>query len=392
MKKIICTALAALVMAGAFVPCNTAFIGYAAEESFETPAAENVIKSKFQNCKIVMVTDEGTPVFEGWDRGAAMRKTRTLFTLGSDGKISDSFALPEDIDGGFSIRQSGEDIYILYESLGSGKAPKRCVKLIVLGNDLGKKGEYNYGKFSKYVQYLDAGDNKIAYVYNRRYLYVRDLDGGNKRLLFDGGEWEEKIELNTVAVNGDFLIFGAQNYMGEGEYYGIANTVTGEVTIERNDKLYTPGIMKFGDVCIMSCKTDFGKRFTFEGQQYAQIKSPRRLYIFKDGAVTELVTEADNEMSCITVTPSGDIITMESNIYKYGKEYGKDFNIVRVYRDGKCIRRIAVDCGGYTGMYASDNALYIGQSLPLPGHEGKSWNDMSAVYVTSTVRFGLDDE
>lgn len=99
MKKIICTALAALVMAGAFVPCNTEFIGYAAEESFETPAAENVIKSKFQNCKIVMVTDEGTPVFEGWDRGAAMRKTRTLFTLGSDGKISDSFALPEDIDG-----------------------------------------------------------------------------------------------------------------------------------------------------------------------------------------------------------------------------------------------------------------------------------------------------
>lgn len=195
MKKAICAALAAFVMTGAFVPCDTGFTAYAAAEKtdkaedFEKPVSEELVKSEFQNCKIVMMTDEGTPVFQGWETEGLMRKNRMLFTLDGEGKTLDSFALPEDINSGFSIRQSGEDIYMLYESLGSGKAPKRCVKLIVLNKDLEKKGEYNYGKFSKYVQYLDAGDNKIGYIYNRRYLYVRDLDGGGKRLLFDAGEW-----------------------------------------------------------------------------------------------------------------------------------------------------------------------------------------------------------
>ncbi|MDE7294745.1 MAG: hypothetical protein K2N72_10010 [Oscillospiraceae bacterium] len=345
---------------------------------YTEPLSDRIVDGGFDNCRVVLVTTEGEAIYYGYNnvKGNPFYTTdSTLFKLDGRGNISASYTFHDDNFRNSSIKQVGNNIAMIYE--------KNGVNIQLLDNSLKPLKSYNYSKFSKHAQYMDISDKYFVYAKAQRCIYISGLDGKNQRLLFDGLKYEdEQLMINTVAVSGEYVLFGAKSYIGNSNsYYGIIDIKTGDVTVTKNNSIYTVGIYSFGSTMTMGSITNISGTYSINGKVYGKITSDKKIYIWENGEMQTVNTESDNETLSYTMTPGGDLITIDGSGYKYAKKYGDDFMVLRVYKDGKCVKRVGIRCKGFAGMCAvNDHTVIISECYQKDG-QNKAYTDMTAEYI-----------
>ncbi len=352
--------------------------GEISAEDYTEPLSDRTVNSGFDNCRVVLVTTEGEAIYFGYNnvKGNPLYITdSTLFKLDDKDNITDSYTFHDDNFRSFNIKQAGNNIAMIYE--------KNGVQVQLLDNSLKPLKSYNYQKFSKHAQYMDISGKYFVYAKAQRCIYISGLDGKNQRLLFDGLKYEdEQLTISTVAVSGEYVLFGAHSYIGNNNsYYGIIDIKTGDVTVTKNNGIYTVGIYSFGSTMTMGSVTNISGSYSINGKVYGKIISDKKIYIWENGEMQTVNTEADNETLGYTMSPDGDLITIDGSGYKYAKKYGEDFMALRVYKDGKCVKRVGIRCKGFAGMCAIDDHTVIISECYQKNGQNKAYTDMTAEYI-----------
>lgn len=384
--KSIIAATAALTMALSCVPASV----YAAEKE-TVPAVQaeqesSAAKYEFTEGKTVLVPyngitlfadDDGTVYYEGSDSKNWVK----IFTLDENGNIRNSYSIDsyvndkgETIFGGgdSKLKQCGDYLYLIYTEYDSTSifANKKSTVIVKLDKELNEIARYNHEKSASSV---DTNGEKVVYIkgaVNAQRIYVCDIDGKNKKLLYSVNSEATPIEqpLNSVAIAGNYVGFqkrtGYSNASDRKEYCGLIDIETGEITLHEQrsvQQVYSssgrliwygeegyypdpegtfnniPSELLEGDSWIDYYESrykyyDDSERYVFDGENYSVIKYPTAK---KLGYSTII----DNEGNLITTT------------YKNGNQ------IYSIYHDGELMDELTLSYKGCGSVVANGGVL-----------------------------------
>lgn len=379
--KAIAAVSAALTMALSCVPAV-----YAAKD---VPAAqteeETVTKYEFTKGKTVEVPYDGNAMFADNDgtvyyMGSVSKDHAKIFTLDKNGKIRYSYDCKSYVnDKGEKIsplmnptlKQCGDYLYLIYsEYSGSVYMSVKENVIVKLDKELNEIEKYRYEKGNS----IDTNGEKVVYLKGSSKIYICDMDGKNKKLLYSVKNNAEPYEqpLNSIAIAGNYVGFqkrtGYANEPDRKEYCGIIDIETGKITLHKqrsvqqvfssNGNLIWYGEQGYypqnGDSNIPSDVFDKGAVAvdSYLSKRY-KYYSDSEIYTF-DGESYSVVKTPDAKQT----SGYGSIIDNEGNLIITSYD-GKGNVIYRIYRDGKLSGEHTVSYKGYCKAVANNGVLTI---------------------------------
>lgn len=398
--KSIAAAAAAFTMAFSCVPASI----YAAEKE-TVPAVqaeeETAVKYEFTEGKTIktpyngtsfFVDNDGTVYYKSWDSNGMK-----IFTLNENGKIRSSYNISNVNNNGKEItgvdvklKQCGDDLYLIYSEYCWFSISENVI--VKLDKELNEVAKY---KFDKSARSIDTNGEKVVYIKGHSKIYICDMDGKNKKLLYavDNSDNTKPFEqsLNSIAIAGNYVGFqkrtGYSNASGQKAYCGIIDIETGEITLHEqrsveqvfssngnliwygDDGYYPDPEGTFNNVSsdvfkggAVAADNYFRSRYkyydkceiyTFDGKNYSVVEIPNAKEVF--GSLSII----DNE---------GNLITTSYD--------GKGNQIYRIYRDGKLMDELKVSYKGSCGMVANNGVLIICYDGYIPtANDWVGWND-----------------
>ena len=417
----IAAAAAALTMALSCVPVSV----YAAKD---TPAVqaeeENAVKYEFTEGKTIKAPYDGTPFFVNNDGvvyywGSDSNKRQIIFTLDESGKVKNSYTFKSYVNddgititsGATSIKQIGNYLYLIggeYDEESWFIPQTKNNVIFKLDTELNEIARY---KFDKKFRNIDTNGEKVVYIkgsLTNQNIYVCDMDGKNKKLLYSTSINMDPVEqgTNSIAIAGNYVGFqrrtGYSNASNYKTYCGIIDIETGEVTLheERSveqvfssngylvwygDDGYYPDpegtfnnvssdVFAGGAVAADKYfrsrykKYDDSEIYVFDGENYSVIKSPD----IREQGYNFII---DNEGNRITTSYDG-----------------KGNQIYRIYHDGKLMDEIKVDYKGSSKIYANGGVMtlcYTGRNATSEDWIG--WNDTTPQEEIEAMRKEQDE-
>lgn len=384
--KAIAAAAAALSMALSCVP-----VIYAAKDVPAVQAEqESTAKYEFTEGKTIKTPYDGTPFFVDNDgvvyyMGNVSKGHTKIFTLDEGGKIRNSYDCYSYVNGdgetisplmNSTLKQCGDYLYLIYSeySEASFYMSSKGNVIVKLDKELNEAAKY---KFDKKFHDIDTNGEKVVYTkgsVTAQSIYVCDMDGKNKKLLYSTSINMKPVEqgTNSIAIAGNYVGFqrrtGYQSDPDHKEYCGLINIETGEVTLheERSvqqvfssngylvwygDDGYYPDpegtfnnvsseVFEGGAIAVDNYFQsrykyyDDSEIYVFDGENYSVIKNPNP----KELGYSTII---DNEGNLITTS--------------FDQKAKK--TIYRVYHDGELMDEIRVDYKGSGKLYANGGVM-----------------------------------
>lgn len=284
--------------------------------------SEKNVSSKFDNCKVVLVSDD--IYYIAYNYGGESAK---IVTLDENGNTVRSGDLGYSAD--FYVTQLDDKIYVVYNTFSKDKSIKgTCCK--IFDAELNEVAVHDISAYSKTPQYVGVNKNGIIYRKSGK-LYYADFDGKNKKVLLDlAKDCSGADSITSVAANNDHAAFTLGGFGGR--YYGVADLKTGEIQMKNDNTVFYPEV--HGDyIMFPSYLLDWnkasGKVIVFNGSGFNTV---------------ETETQLESAQGYCTMTVDGRLITQEFSESKYGEKN----MCVRIYSEtGKCIKEIITEKGYY---------------------------------------------
>lgn len=342
-KIITAAAVSAAILSGACVGTFDVYAAKTAQSITLTQEAEVAPKCD-KGGRALLADDDGTVYYMGTDK-----KGTFIYTLDSKQKVKLTYRIETASNSKLtvfngSMKQIGDYLYLWYnEGSGSSIQTEKCVKL---NKKLEAVAKYDYSNFAKEDQFIDTNGKKVCYVKNGKYLYICDMNGKNKKLLYTAGKDNNLYMIASIAMTDEYVGFVGQSGYGTTKYYcGIVDLKTGKTELKKQRKAEFP--RAFGDTLVWygGFGDDSSKGFSYY--------ETSEIYTYKDGKYTVTKTEKGWE-ACYAhccIDSEGRLITLEP---LSGKA------VVRVYENGKCQNKITVKTGsGFSGFAANGGTIAV---------------------------------
>ncbi|MCH5350298.1 MAG: hypothetical protein J1E40_13300 [Oscillospiraceae bacterium] len=395
--KAIAAAAAALTMALSCVSAAYAVSDAPAVQSDN----ESVTKYEFTERKTVEVPYNGNVMFADNDgtvyyMGSVSKDRAKIFTLDENGKIRYSYNCDSYVnDKGEKIsplmnptlKQCGDYLYLIYsEYSGLVYMSVKENVIVKLDKKLNEIEKYRYEKGNS----IDTNGEKVVYLKGYSKIYICDMDGKNKKLLYSVKNNAKPHEqpLNSIAIAGNYVGFqkrtGYANESDRKEYCGIIDIQTGGITLheqrsvkqvfssngnliwygdygyypENDDSNISSDVISGGAAAVDSYLSKRYKYYSnseiyvFDCESYSVVKTPNAKEAGQDSII-------DNKGNLITTSYDG-----KGNV------------IYRIYRDGRLLGEHTVSYKGYCKAVANDGVLTICYDGYTPtADDWIGWND-----------------
>ncbi len=311
---------------------------YAAEVDF-TKGFE--LKSQFDKLLVRLIDDEGNIYLEGYDYNYNKMRAENyhIIKMNSKGEVLASIS-----GRGDEFKQVGDKIYIMLERGNEDWSKKLSgLRCKVYSKDLKLEKTYDTS-VAKSWQYADVNSNKMCYLKGEKKVYICDLDGKNKKLLYDFSKGKLKDTFcQGIAMTEDYVGIVTE-YWTDTErvtYSVVINIETGKATIKKNSKLWLP--TAFGE------KIVWNSNASGTGSMYAGSK---QIVYFDGKKIKTIKTDTAKEvLKKIIADNDGNFITGNNDI-GIGDEKGAHF---RIYSGNKMskVKQIDVAHNGFVCFAAN---------------------------------------
>lgn len=335
---------------------NTAKLEFTEEKTFEIP----------YNGMAKVTDEEGNVYYQGYDRE---NRRPIIYTLDENGNMKNSCIIYSYVNdkgerigvGSCTLKQCGDYLYLIYSEAGGFSTGKNVI--VKLDKEL---NEISRSKFPK-SHCIDTNGEKVVYLKGDKEIYICDMDGKNKKLLYTANNSVNALEheqpMNSVAIAGNYVGFQKRVgfYPKTTEYCGIINIETGKITLHEQRSVHQ--VFSSGNNLIWYGEAGYDT--SEDGSVPAEVTDIRAymdsVYKYYDNSEFYIF---DGENYSVLKTPNknesgyGAVIDSEGNFITASFD-GKGRKIFRIYRDGKLLGEHIGSYKGYSCFTANNGVITI---------------------------------
>ncbi len=255
------------------------------------------LKSKYDRLLAYLVDDDGNIYLTGNNFNNMKATNMDIVKMSSNGKILASVSGRGDI-----FKQVGDKIYVLTERYDEDCTTKMSgLRCKVYSKDLKLEKTYNTS-VQKTWEYADVNSTKMCYIKGEEKIYICDLDGKNKKLLYNLSKGELKDTFcQGVAMTEDYVGIIAEKWTDTERvtYSVVINIETGRATIKKISKLWLP--TAFGEQLVWYSNAS-GTNSIYAGNKQIVYFDGKKIKTIKTDTAKEVLwpITADNNGNFIT--------------------------------------------------------------------------------------------
>ncbi len=279
------------------------------------------LESPYEHLLARLIDDEGNIYLEGYDYNYNKMGAENyhIIKMNSKGEVLASVSGRGDV-----YKQIGDKIYVMLERGNEDWSAKLSgLRCKIYSKDLELEKTYDTTAVKSW-QYADVNSSKMCYLKGEKKVYICDLDGKNKKLLYDLSDSElNNTFCQGIAMTEDHVGIVTE-YWTDTErvtYSVVIDIETGEAAVEKNSKLWLP--TAFGDKLVWNSNAS-GTGSMYAGSKQIAYFDGKEFNTINTNTASEVLNEiiADNNGNFIT----GD------NDKGIGDDKGAHF---RIYNGGK---------------------------------------------------------
>lgn len=275
----------ALFIVLSFMVCQATGMRVSADDKNFTEGLE--LKSQYQKLVARLIDDEGNIYLEGYDYNYNKMCAENYHIIKMNGKGE---VLTSISGRGDEFKQVGDKIYVMLERGNEDwSAELSGLRCKVYSKDLKLEKTYDTSVVKSW-QYADVNSKKMCYLKDEKKVYICDLDGKNKKLLYDLSKGKLKGTFcQGIAMTEDYVGIVAEKWTDTDRvtYCVAINIKTGKATVKENSRLWLP--TAFGEKLVWnsnasgtgSMNSGSKQIVYFDGKKFKTIKTDTAKEVLK---------------------------------------------------------------------------------------------------------------